>query len=386
MNKVVKVILLLVLCLSCQHMAGQDVETEIQKIMKRFKVVGVSAVVVKDNKIVYDRAFGYNPDYSDTTRRTPIPSNGVYVIASISKTFISTAIMQLVEKKLLNLDDDVNKYLDFRVRNPQYPETPITVRMLLNHRSTINDKFYSWNINQINPEKGKNWKGCYNNYQPGTKFKYCNYNYNLLGAIIEKVTGRRFFDYIDENIMTPLGLYASYNLTKIDSSRIVKALQYDNKKKKFRKDSSIYNYHYYENKLKNYKLGQTTAYFSPSGGVKISATDLAKYMMMHMNYGEYNGKKILSKKSELEMWKPQAADTTYALGFFRDKTILKGEPVIGVRGSAHGIHSIMLFSPEKTFGIVVICNGCTADRTMKQGIAWVLYKYLIKEERIKIKR
>ena len=321
-----------------------------------------------------------DPDYNDTTRRKPIPTNGVYVIASISKTFIASAIMQLVEKKLLNIDDDVNNYLDFTVRNPQYLDVPITVRMLLNHRSSINDKYYGWNLSQINPEKGTNWKECYNDYRPGTRFSYCNLNYNLLGAIIEKASGERFFDYIDENIINPLGLNASYNLTKIDSSQLIKAYKYDSKLKIFKPDHSIYNYHYYEGKLKNYTLGETTACFSPSGGMKISATDLAKYMLMHINYGEFKGKRILSKKSELEMWSRQGVDTTYALGFFRDRKILHGEPVVGVRGSAHGVHSIMLFSPEKKFGIVVLCNGCAADRKMKEGIAWLLYKHLIKED------
>lgn len=368
------------LCFFTEGAIGKGLETEIQQIMRRFKAVGVSTVVVKDNKIVYNRAFGYNPDYNDTTRRVPISTNGIYVIASISKTFISTAIMQLVEDNILRLDDDINKYLPFKVRNPKYPNIPITIRMLLCHRSTINDKHYGWNLNQINPEKGKKWKECYNDYKPGTTFSYCNLNYNLLGAIIENATGRRFFDYIDDHIMSPLGVYASYNLTKIDSTKLIKAYQYDRKTKKFKKDGNIYNYQYYRTKLKDYQLGYTTACFSPSGGVKISAVDLAKYMMMHMNYGEYNGKRILGRKSELELWTPQASDTTYALGFFRNKEILKGENVVGVRGSAHGIHSVMYFSPEKKFGFIVICNGCTADITMKNNIVKILYKHLIKKE------
>lgn len=373
-----KKILLLILCLSCHDLVGQNLETEIQKIMIRFKAIGASVAVVKNNRICYTHTFGYNPDYSDTTLRMAIPVNGVFMIQSISKTFISTAIMQLAEKKVLNIDDDVNDFLNFQVRNPNYPNIPITIRMLLNHRSTINDKHYG-SINNINPEKGKKWMECYNDYRPGTKFKYCNYNYTLLGAIIEKVTGRRFFDYIDDNIMLPLGLNASYNLTKIDTSMLVRSYRYDKKTNQFKKEKTIYNLQHYRDKLRNYKLGSSTSYFSPSGGVKISAIDLAKYMMAHMNYGEYKGKRILNKTSELEMWKSQGNDTTYALGFFCDKTILNGEPVIGVRGSAHGVHSIMIFNPEKKFGIVVICNGCTADRKMKQGIAWVLYKHLIKE-------
>lgn len=372
--------LLLLFIISCKGKDVDRLEAEIHGIMNKYHVVGFSAVVVKDSRIVYNRAFGYNPDYNDAKRREPIPIDGKYVIASISKTFIATAIMQLVEHNKLNLDDDVNKYLNFRVRNPKYPDIPITVRMLLNHRSTINDKYYSLNINQINPEKSKKWRGCYNDYLPGTKFMYCNFNYNLLGAIIENVTGSKFFDYIDGSIMEPLGLNASYNLTKLDSTMLVRAYKYDKNTKKFKKDARVYNYQFYRDKLKNYTLGSSTAYFSPSGGVRISATDLAKYMMMHMNYGEYNGKRILSKESVLEMWTPQAVDTTYALGFFRDRMILQGEPVFGVRGSANGVHSIMLFNPEKKFGIVVLCNGCTADRKMKEGIAWTLYKHLIKED------
>lgn len=374
-----KHILFFLICISCRVEIKNGVDSEILSIMKRYHAIGVSVAVVKDNRICYTRTFGYNPDYSDTTQRRPIPINGVFMIQSISKTFISTAIMQLADEKMLNIDDDVNDYLNFRVRNPEYSDTPITIRMLLNHRSSINDKHYG-NLNQIDPEKGKKWRECYNEYRPGTKFSYCNFNYTLLGAIIEKTSSQRFFDYIDEKIIAPLGLYASYNLTKIDSTRLVKSYKYNRRKKTFMPDASVYNYSRYKSALNNYILGQTTASFSPSGGMKISAQDLAKFMMMHMNYGEYDGKRILSKASELEMWKPQENDTTYALGFFRDKAILKGEPIIGVRGSAHGVHSIMLFSPEKKFGIVVICNGCTADRKMKQEIAWTLYKHLIKED------
>lgn len=385
MNRVLKVIFLFVICFFCNDVVGQSLDTEIQKVMKKYHAVGVTAVVVKNNEVIYNHTFGYNPDYSDTTRREPIPTNGIYVIASISKSFVATAIMQLVEKNLLNLDDDVDNFLDFRVRNPQYPDTPITVRMLLNQRSSINDKHYG-SLSHIDPEKGEKWKECYNDYCPGTKFKYCNFNYNLLGAIIEKVTGQRFFDYIDTNIMNPLGLNASYNLTKINSTMLVRSYKYDKETKGFKKDSYIYNPQYYREKLKDYKLGSSTAFFSPSGGVKISAIDLAKYMIMYMNYGEYHEKRILSKESVLEMWKPQGEDespdsyfTQYGLSFSRWSKIVDGESFVGITGGAHGVHSAMYFNPEKKYGLIVICNGCTSDIKMKDSVVKVLYKYLIKE-------
>lgn len=380
------ILIIFVLCFSSNGVSAQHLEEEIHNIMDRFHAVGVSTVVVKDNEIIYNRTFGHNPDYNDTTRRDTIPANGIYVIASISKSFIATAIMQLVEKQILNLDDDVDNYMSFKIRNPKYPNVPITIRMLLNQRSSINDKHYG-NLNNINPEKGEKWKECYNDYKPGTKFKYCNFNYNLLGAIIENATNMSFYDYIDDNIMAPLGLNASYNLTKIDSSLLVRSYKYDKEIKGFKKENRIYTPQYYREKLKDYKLGSSTAIFSPSGGVKISPIDLAKYMIMYMDYGEYNGIRILSKESVLEMWRSQGVDESpqsyfskYGLSFSRWSKIVDGESFVGITGGAHGVHSAMYFNPEKKYGLIVICNGCTSDIKMKDSIVKVLYKHLIKEK------
>lgn len=357
-------------------------EEEIERIMDKYEAVGVSAVVVKNNRISYTKTFGYNPDYNDTTLRKSIPKNGIYVIASISKTFVSTAIMQLVEKKKLELEDDVNKYLTFLVRNPQHPDLPITVRMLLCHRSSLNDSQYDWTLNQINPSSGKRWKECYNDYAPGGDYKYCNLGYSLLGAIIEKASGERLDDYIENHITKPLGLYSSYNITRIDSSKLVKALLYDKKNKRYKKDNSIYNYDYYEKNLKNYRLGYTVSYLSPTGGVKISAIDLAKYMMMHMNDGKYAGKRIIKKKSEMEMRTPQMGNPEYGLAFSHYKGRVKGIALDGMIGCAHGVHSSMLFNPEEKYGFVVICNGCTSDssdgQNMNTEIIQQLYKYIVK--------
>ena len=365
----------------------KSLDYAILDVMTKYHTVGLSAVVVKDNKIVYTRTFGYNPDYCDSTLRFAIPTDGLHVIQSISKSFVSMAIMQLVEKGNINLDDDVNDYLTFTVRNPKYPNNPISIRMLMSHRSTINDKYYGWTFDQINPLKGKKWQNCYNDYQPGSVFSYCNLNYNLLGAIIELVTGERFFDYIDNHIISPLGLYASFNLTKLDSTRLIRSYQFDNKTRTFKKDSIIYNYQFYKQLLENYGLGSSsTACFSPSGGMKISVIDLAKYMMMYMNYGEYNGKRILSKESVIEMWRPQGKDESpnsyfsqYGLSFSRWSKIVDGETFIGITGGAHGVHSAMYFNPEKKYGFVVICNGCTYGTKMKDSIVKVLYDHFIKE-------
>lgn len=368
---------------SCSRCYSIGMNEEIAEVMSRYHSIGLSVAVVKNNRICYVSSFGYNPDYNDTTKRNPIPENGVYVIQSISKTFVSTAIMQLVERKLVRLDDDVNKYLDFVVRNPKYPDIPITIKMLLAHYSSLNDSQYDWHLRQINPATNDKYKDCYNDYPPGAEFAYCNLSYSLLGAIIENVTGKRFCDYIDENITRPLGLNASYDLTKIDSSLIVKAYIYNQKRQKYVMDNSIYNYQFFRDAKKNYKLGYSAACFSPTGGMKISAIDLAKYMMMHMNYGTYKGVKILSKESELEMWKQIGTHKDrFGMAFSRYGGMIDDFEPIGMTGGSHGIHSGMFFNPEKKYGFVILCNGCTSESgvgyDMSRELVRILYKHLVK--------
>ena len=339
-----------------------SLEEEVEAVMAKHQAIGVSAVVVKDNKICYHRSFGYNPDYKEETLRTPIPEDGVYWLASVSKTFISTAIMQLVEKKKVALDGDINKYLKYDVRNPKYPNTSITVRMLLCHRSSLNDSQYGWTMDMLDAHNEK-YAANFNDYKPGSKYDYCNLGYSLLAAIIEGVTGMRFDEYIDKNICKPLGMNASFNLTKMDDSKLVHALLYNQDKKAFYADKSIYNYHYTCNKLKNYELGKSTASLSPAGGMRMSATDLAKWMMVHMNYGSYNGKRIIKKKTEKAMWNPQGTDRKYAFAFSQYDKVVEGENFYGMTGGSHGIHSLFFFNPEKKYGFVVICNARRSQLT-----------------------
>lgn len=367
---------------NCSGQENNALKSEIQDIMTQYQSVGISAVVVKDNKICYNQTFGYNPDYDNAALRTSIPEDGVYWLASVSKTFISTAIMQLVEKRKVKLDGDINKYLKYYVRNPKYPNIPITVRMLLCHRSSLNDSQYGWTMDMLEAENEK-YAANFNDYKPGNQYDYCNLGYSLLAAIIEGVTGMRFDEYIDKNICEPLGMNASFNLTKMDEFKLVHALLYNQEKKEFYADKSIYNYRYIQNKLNNYELGKSTAYLSPAGGMRMSATDLAKWMMVHMNYGKYDGTRIIRKRTEKAMWKPQASDRNYAFAFSQYDKVVEGENFYGMTGGSHGIHSLFFFNPKKKYGFVVICNGCNSKwgngGDMNYKIVETLYNHFIKK-------
>lgn len=377
-----KQFVILVLSVVCFHSCYgknkvDNLENEISAIMKANEAIGVSVAVVKDNTICYHKSFGYNPDYNNLNRRRPITNNDIFRIASISKTFVATAIMQLVEKGKINLDDDINKYLDYKIRNPYYPQVPITVRMLLRHRSSITDYQYGQYRNSLLMLKQggvQDTKSFFLNNKPGVKYKYSNYGYSLLGAIIESVSKMRFDTYIDKNILLPLGINGSYNVSKIDSTRFVWAYQYDKKKKKYTKSPQMYKP--FTKEMKEYVLGESTALFSPAGGMKLSVPDLAKYMIMHMNYGTYDGVEILTKESEQELWRV-GPHTKYGMGFMHSSLDIKGADMIGHQGGAYGIHSMMFFNPKGKYGFIVICNGCNSGQALNKQIIKKLYNYYV---------
>lgn len=334
-------------------------ENRIQKIMQKYDAIGVSIVLVKNNKIAYVRSFGFNPDYSNPSSRNIIRNNDIYWIASISKTFIATAIMQLVESEKISLDDDVNQFFDFPIRNPLYPDVPITVRMLLCHMSSLNGQKVCTNFDQLSPKLNADFKSFYTRYIPGTNYNYCNIGYNLVAAIIEKITGVRFDEYIDNHILKPMKLYGGYDVKKLDSCRFVRTYSYNRKKGMYIRELTTYEYD--KEKVDNYVLGYSVPCFWPPGGMKISATDLAKFMLMHMNNGKLGkGKRIIKKDSEKEMRKVQNGEA-YGLALAHYKGIIKDVELIGMTGGSRGIHSVMFFHPKEKYGFIVICNGCTSN-------------------------
>ena len=184
-RKAILPIIILMLLSTVNGFAQQEkAEKLIQSIMQETNAVGISVAVVKHNKIIYTHSFGLR----DVETQQPLTDDCIFRIASISKSFSATAIMQLVEADKVSLDDDVSKLVGFAVRNPKYPETVITLRTLLQHRSSINDSQGYFSLDSINPATNPNWAKCYNNYEPGKGYMYCNLNYNMTGAIIEKLS------------------------------------------------------------------------------------------------------------------------------------------------------------------------------------------------------
>jgi CubicO group peptidase (beta-lactamase class C family) len=291
-------------------------EKEIDLFMKKSGTVGLSVAVVRDNKIIYTGAFGK----SNIENNTPLKSDDIFRIASISKSFTTTALLTLAERKLITLEQDVSDLIGFKVRNPSFPDVPITVKMLLSHSSSINDSQGYFTLDILNPGVNQDYAKCYSEYQPGTKYRYCNLGFNTLGAITEKISGIRFDKFIMQALLEPLSLNASFNFEDFPGNTFASLYTYDSTG--FKLSENAYLSRADKIGSENYIMGYSAPLFSPTGGMKISAPDLARYMIMHMNYGAdpNRGIRIISEENSKLMQTPVIETTDpdyYCLGLNR---------------------------------------------------------------------
>lgn len=384
--------LCVVIALSTMFSAGADTLSREQRtrqaindVLNEFQAVGISVAVVKDGKIEYNESFGYK----DLGTKAPLTNNDVMRIASISKSFTATGLLQLVDKGVISLNDDVSDLIGFKIRNPHHPDVPITLRMILSHTSSIRDKEDYFTLDHLNPAVYGDCEESYFDYKPGEGYNYSNMGLNLAGSILEKVSGVRFDDYVRDNVIRKLGLYGGHNVDSLDNSRF--AIIYARRNGEFVESKGAYRSRAED--MPNYIFGYSTPWFSPTGGVKISAHDLAIYMMMHMNYGEYNGTRIISEESAKAMQKPiwmikNAGEEQYGLCLrefvdfmAEEKYNVPGNYPIGHTGGAYGLSSIMIWSPADKWGIVAMTNGCASvpGKSFLKTLTDAIYNAYIKE-------
>jgi CubicO group peptidase (beta-lactamase class C family) len=345
---------------------SEKAEAAIQSTMQSSPVVGLSVAVVKNNKVIYNHSFGFK----DVEKQLPLTNQSIFRIASISKSFTTTAIMQLVAEKKIRLDQDISELVGFKVRNPAYPNTVITLKMALSHRSSINDSEGYFSLDAIDPATNPNFAKCYNTYEPDKGYMYCNLNYNLAGSILEKITGIRFDKYIQQQILDPLGLYGGYNVNALDSNLIAKIYEFNKETQGFTLSTNAYAPRTEE--INNYTMGRTTPIFSPTGGMKISANDLAKYMIMHSQLGRYDGGRMIPKNLSQQMQEIISEEENYGMALETTTQLIPGKTMIGHTGVAYGLYSMMFFEPKEKIGFIVISNGC--DTKTINGFNAVLHQ------------
>ncbi len=377
MKKITLFALCALLLAACTGNSYQAFEEDLNAFREEVGNVGLGVAVVKDNKIIYDNYFGVK----NLETGEKINAQSIFRIASISKSFTATAFMQLVEEGKVTLESNVSDLMGFTVRNPKYPETVITLEMLLSHTSSLNDTQGYFTLDVINPATNPNSAACYNDYEPGKGYQYCNLNFNMAGTILEKLSGERFDHYIVNHILNPLGLYGGYDIDALDSTRFAILYSYNPENDSLEAQPGAYRSRAED--IANYVTGYSTPIFSPTGGMKISTTDLAKYMMMHMNWGLYPGaqERIISEESSKNMQTPRSEDEHYGLALWRTTEYIPEIELVGHTGSAYGLRSAMFFHPEEKYGFVVISSGAKAsDTELLKGIIKLMYDHFIANE------
>jgi len=337
------------------------------EIMEQTGAVGLSVAVVKDCDIVFSNSYGLK----DIESNTPLTQDQLFRIASISKSFTTTALMTLVDQGKIALDTDVSDLVGFTIRNPKFPETVINLEKLLSHTSSLNDTQGYFELDVLNPTTNPDYAKCFNDYEPGTQYEYCNLGFNTIGAIVEKYSGVRFDNYITQTILKPLGLEASFNPDSLDASKFVTLYDYKEADTITGAPAGfVPNPQAYASRANiidsAYVLGYTTPIFSPTGGMKISAKGLAKYMMMHMFYGtdHQTGVQIISQENAKRMQTPvfmTGQGENYCFALRTTENLIPGETMVGHTGGAYGLYSAMFFEPHKGFGFVMMTNGCKAE-------------------------
>jgi CubicO group peptidase (beta-lactamase class C family) len=280
-----------------------DFEGGINLLMKRGHFPSVSACIIDKDEVVWSNGFGFG-DMENDIHAT---DETIYQIASVTKTVTGTALMQLFDLGHFDLDDDVNDFLPFELRNPNYPNVSITFRMLLSHSSSLIDTNNYWDIDfyyEGPPFNGypDPWLENYlipggNNYDPtiwstqyfpGENSRYANINFDIIAYLVELISGELFYEYCEENIFEPLDMdKTSFRLTDYESDEIAIPYFWNPFLRRHEKSENLVFIHY------------------PAGGLFTNVIDLSHFMIAHMNGGVYNGTRILNESTIDEMHKIQ---------------------------------------------------------------------------------
>ncbi len=326
------------------QMTAEDLRTFFDGMMPyaihREDIAGATLAVVKDGQIVFAQGYGY----ADLKTRKPVVADQtLFRPGSVSKLFTWTSVMQLVEQGKLDLDKDVNTYLDFKV--PEAFGKPITLRNIMTHTSGFEEsvsELFLQKANQQYPIGQYLQKHMPKRiFPPGKVVAYSNYATTMAGYIVQRVSGEEFTAYVANHIFKPL---------KMDNSTFVqlppKALL-DNMAKGYKQAS--------DPKPQDYEIVEA----APAGSLASTATDMARFMMAHLNGGEYDGARILKPETVKEM---QSRNYTLApglngfnLGFYDENR--NGHRIIGHAGDTEVFHSDLHLITDANTGIFMSFNS-----------------------------
>lgn len=287
-----------------------ELDSFFKKIIEEQKYVGLGACIIKDNRVFWNGCYGY----SDLEKKTPLNSENIFPLMSLSKTVTAFALLMLYEEGLFQLDEDINKYLPIEVKNPNYPHISITFRMLLNHTagfedvmptglripenvgrppSSIGDSKITLDeyIKDLLTPEGRYYSTEYFSLgEPGKKYSYSNIGYSLIGYLVEKIANQDFSDFCKEKIFDPLEMRnTSWHLRDLDTAKVIFAYNFSP-----------------EDTIPNYKKVQ---HFGepgyPAGMMRTTFDDFTNFIVMLLNEGRFRDNQLVRRETIDVLLAPQ---------------------------------------------------------------------------------
>jgi CubicO group peptidase (beta-lactamase class C family) len=313
----------------------------LEALMRDKKVAGATVSIVKDGQLYLSKGYGWQ----DVDKRIPVdPEKTLFRIGSVSKLFTWTAVMQLVEQGKLDLNADINTYLDFEIP-ATFPE-PITLTHVLTHTPGFEEDgrdLFTEDPGHMKP-MGE-WLPAHMPERvrpPGIYSSYSNWATATAGYIVERVSGMPFDDYVEKNIYGPLSMNqttARQPLPEKYEADMAKA------------------YAWTEGRWKSEPWEVITG-AAPAGSMSASANDMAKFMLAHLGNGSYNGARILGDSIAQVMHSQHFTHDRrlagFALGFYETKS--HGLRIIGHGGDTRYHHTQMALLPSENMGVFVSFN------------------------------
>lgn len=335
-----------------QHSGAQADAREMQAFfdsylgaqMSAHHVAGAVVAVVKGDEVLLAKGYGY----ADVDRQISVdPNETVFILGSLTKLFTWTAVMQLVERGKLDLDVDVNSYLDFAL--PTTFLRPITINHLMAHAAGFEDaRFAQMAASPARMTPLGSWVKTHvpaRILPPGAFTAYGNYSAALAGYVVERVSGMSFDEYLDKNILGPLQMARTTSRQPPPASIAERMSQ---------------GYRFVDGRYQaQAEIVKAALNTSPAGSVTASAADVARFMIAHLNEGRFGGANLLQPSTVRQMQQRSFSNDPrvngLAHGFW--ELSANGQNIIGHAGSHFIFNSLLLLFPSQRLGVFIATNS-----------------------------
>ncbi|WP_298756920.1 serine hydrolase [uncultured Psychroserpens sp.] len=339
----------------------KDLDQKIPKLLQEFTVPGAAITIIENGELVLQKAYGY----ADVDTKTKVTAQTGFNIGSISKTIAAWGIMKLVEKGKIDLDVPAENYLTrWKLPESEFDSKQVTVRRLLSHTAGLSLHGYpGWTPDDRLSTIEESLNGRNNGpgrvemiMEPGTKWKYSGGGYTILQLIVEEVTGQKFEDYLQAQVLDPLGMTSSsYTIDKtiLDNS----SFEYDNFGEQI-----------------DFELFTAQA----AAGLHTTIEDFTRFayasLFTHKDNKKYNS--VLTQKTVEDMMKPApASNGSYGLGYQVQSIPGVSYTLKGHGGANTGWHAFFRVNPDTNDGFIMITNGGSGHNIYRQVFCdWIQWK------------